>query len=94
VRIVLELADLQDIEVGDVLVTPMTRPEYGVALDRAGAFVTDEGGRNCHAAIIAREMGKPCVIATHTGTSTLRDGMLVRVDGAAGTVAVLEANAA
>jgi pyruvate,water dikinase len=51
--------------------------------------VTDEGGRNCHAAIIAREMRKPCVIATQVATSVLRDGMVVTVEGETGTVTVV-----
>ena len=93
VRIVRSLDDLRHVDAGDVLVTPMTRPEYGVALDRAAAFVTDEGGLQCHAAIIAREMKKPCVIATTNATSVLREGMTVAIDGLKGTVEVTAASA-
>jgi len=60
----------------------------GVALDRAAAFVTDEGGRMAHAAIIAREMGKPCVIGTGEATRLLKDGMGVTVDGDNGIVTI------
>ena len=67
----------------------MTRPEMGAALDRAAAYITDEGGLMCHAAIIAREMHKPCVIGTGHATELLHDGMLVTVDGSNGTVRVL-----
>lgn len=77
------------IEPGDVLVTRMTRPEFGVALERAAAFVTDEGGLLSHAAIIAREMGKPCVTATERATTVLERKM-VSVDGNSGVVKVTE----
>jgi pyruvate,water dikinase len=56
----------------------------------AGALVIDIGGAMSHGAIVARELGIPCVINTQTGTSTLRTGDRLRVDGAAGTVEVLE----
>ena len=88
VRIILDLSDIGNLEPGDVLVTTMTRPEMGVALDRAGAFVTDQGGRMSHAAIIAREMKKPCVIGTEKATAVLKDGMTVTVDGDTGTVTI------
>lgn len=74
---------------GDVLVTRMTRPEYGPALQRAAAFVTDEGGLLSHAAIISREQGKPCVTATGNATQVLRNGDLVRVDGANGIIELI-----
>lgn len=89
VRVLLDLADIDRLEPGDVLVTTMTRPEMGAALDRAAAFVTDEGGRMAHAAIIAREMRKPCVTATEIATQVLCDGDVVEVDGGAGTVTVV-----
>lgn len=89
VRILTDLAQIHDLESGDVLVTTMTRPEMGAALDRASAFVTDEGGLMCHAAIISREMKKPCVIGTGDASTRLRNGMTVTVDGDAGTVTVL-----
>lgn len=90
VRIINDLADIQILESGDILVTSMTRPEMGVALDRAAAFVTDEGGRMCHAAIISREMRKPCVTGTGSATLMLRDGMHVLVDGTEGTVRITD----
>lgn len=88
VRIIGSLDDVAALEPGDVLVTAMTRPEMGVALDRASAFVTDEGGRMCHAAIIAREMKKPCVIGTGNATAVLRNGSHVTVSGDDGTIVV------
>lgn len=90
VIVVHDLSDTDRLMPGDVLVTDMTRPEMGVALDRAVAFVTDEGGLMSHAAIIAREMGKPCVIATGNASHRLLDGMIVKVDGDVGLVTVEE----
>jgi phosphohistidine swiveling domain-containing protein len=88
VRLLLDLADVSLLEPGEILVTTMTRPEMGVALDRAAAFVTDQGGRMAHAAIIAREMGKPCVIGTDEATAVLHNGMSVTVDGDLGIVII------
>ncbi|MER5390240.1 phosphoenolpyruvate synthase [Saccharopolyspora sp. NPDC002686] len=72
---------------GEVLVAPMTAPDWLPAIRKAAALVTDSGGMTCHAAIVARELGLPCVVGTRTATRTLRDGMQVTVDGANGTVA-------
>ena len=59
----------------------MTRPDFLIAMEKAAAFVTDEGGLLCHAAIIAREMKKPCIIGTKNATKAFDDGDLVEVDG-------------
>jgi phosphohistidine swiveling domain-containing protein len=91
VRLLDRASDIASLQSGDVLVTTMTRPEMGAALDRAVAFVTDEGGRMCHAAIISREMKKPCVTGTGTATRLLLDGMTVVVDGTEGTVTIVDA---
>jgi phosphohistidine swiveling domain-containing protein len=71
---------------GDILVTSMTRPEFLPLMSRAGAFITDEGGISCHAAIVAREMNKPCIIATKNATRILKDGDLVRIDANKGII--------
>lgn len=76
----------------EILVTPMTRPDMGAALDQALAYVTDEGGRLSHAAIVSREKHKPCVTATGNATHVLRPGMLIEVNGDEGTVTVLDAS--
>jgi phosphoenolpyruvate synthase/pyruvate phosphate dikinase len=94
VRVITSVDQIASVQSGDILVTTMTRPEMGVALDRANAFITDEGGRMCHAAIIAREMKKPCVIGTGNATAVLKDGMRVTVCGDDGTVAIEDASAA
>jgi pyruvate,water dikinase len=62
-------------------------------MEKAAGFVTDEGGITCHAAIIAREMKKPCVIATKFATRVLKDGDLVEVDADNGVVRILEKKA-
>ncbi len=71
---------------GEVLVAPMTNPDWLPTLTRAAAVVTDSGGMTCHAAIVARELGVPCVVGTRTATTTLVDGTVVTVDGSAGEV--------
>ncbi|MCQ2053339.1 MAG: phosphoenolpyruvate synthase [archaeon] len=71
---------------GDVLVTKMTMPDMVPAMGRAVAIITDEGGMTCHAAIISRELGTPCIVGTSNATSTLKNGMMVTVDGTTGTV--------
>jgi pyruvate,water dikinase len=71
---------------GDVVVAPMTNPDWVPAIRRSSALVTDGGGITCHGAIVARELGVPCVVATRVGTTVLRDGEVVTVDGAGGVV--------
>lgn len=71
---------------GEILVAALTNPDWLPTIRRAAALVTDSGGMTCHAAIVARELGVPCVVGTGTATSALRDGQLVTVDGAAGEV--------
>lgn len=66
---------------GDVLVTTMTMPDMVPAMGRSVAIVTDEGGMTCHAAIISRELGTPCVVGTGEATSLLKNGDVVTVDG-------------
>jgi phosphohistidine swiveling domain-containing protein len=71
---------------GDVLVTTMTHPEFLSVMKQASAIVTDEGGITCHAAIVARELGKPCIIGTKIGTKVFKDGDMVEVDAERGVV--------
>jgi pyruvate, water dikinase len=71
---------------GEVLVAAMTSPDWVPAMRRAAALVTDGGGITCHAAIVSRELRIPCVVGTRVATTVLRDGEMVTVDGAAGTV--------
>ncbi len=79
VRIVHSLNDMDQVQAGDVLVTDMTDPNWEPVMKRASAIVTNRGGRTCHAAIIARELGIPAVVGCGDATETLKDGALVTV---------------
>ncbi|MBU1083374.1 hypothetical protein KKE14_02980 [Patescibacteria group bacterium] len=90
VCLVITREDLDKVTSENVLVTAMTMPAYLPAMKKAVAFVTDEGGITCHAAIIAREMNKPCIIGTRVATKVLKDGDLVEVDADNGKVKILK----
>jgi len=84
VRIVHNISEMDKVQVGDVLVTDMTDPNWEPVMKRASAIVTNRGGRTCHAAIIARELGIPAVVGCGHATEVLKDGMLVTVSCAEG----------
>lgn len=84
--IVFEPREFERVHEGDILFTMMTRPEFLPVMHRAAAFVCDEGGLTSHAAIVAREMKKPCVVGTRVGTRTFKDGDMVEVDATTGIV--------
>ena len=86
VRIIASLAEADRLGEGDVLVAHMTAPDWVPLMRRAAAIVTDSGGMTCHAAIVSRELGIPCVVGTGQATSKLRDGELVTVDATHGAV--------
>ncbi|MCH7342173.1 phosphoenolpyruvate synthase [Pelomonas sp. CA6] len=79
VRLVHSIAEMERVQPGDVLVTDMTDPNWEPVMKRASAIVTNRGGRTCHAAIIARELGIPAVVGCGDATETLKDGQLVTV---------------
>jgi phosphoenolpyruvate synthase/pyruvate phosphate dikinase len=81
--------DIEKVKKGDVLVAVMTFPHFISAMEKASAFVTDEGGITCHAAIVSREMKKPCVTATKIATKVFKDGDLVEVDANGGIIKLL-----
>ncbi len=83
-RVVRSVADLGQLEQGEVLVTEMTDPDWEPVMQRAAAIVTDRGGRTCHAAIVSRELGLPAVVGTGDGTSRIPDGEPVTVSCAEG----------
>jgi pyruvate,water dikinase len=87
--VVLDPADPGDLQDGDILVCRTTDPSWASLFFLVSACVIDIGGAMSHGAIVARELGLPCVINTRTGTRVLRTGDRIRVDGAAGTVTVL-----
>ncbi|MFH0829453.1 MAG: PEP-utilizing enzyme [Candidatus Kerfeldbacteria bacterium] len=90
VRIVMVPEDCKKIRKGDILVSNMTHTDYLAGMARAGAVVTDEGGISCHAAIISRELNKPCVIGTKIATEVFRDSDRVEVDANHGIVRLLK----
>ncbi|WP_295378912.1 phosphoenolpyruvate synthase [uncultured Pseudacidovorax sp.] len=84
VRLVHSISEMDKVQAGDVLVTDMTDPNWEPVMKRASAIVTNRGGRTCHAAIIARELGIPAVVGCGDATSLLKDGTLVTVSCAEG----------
>ncbi len=84
VRLLKSIDEMARVQVGDVLVTDMTDPDWEPVMKRASAIVTNRGGRTCHAAIIARELGIPAVVGCGDATSVLKDGQLVTVSCAEG----------
>ena len=91
VKIVRKSKDLRKVQEGDILVAPMTNPDFMPAIRRCAAIVTDQGGITCHAAIVARELKIPCICGTQIATQVLKDGDLVAVDANRGTVRILKA---
>lgn len=90
VKVVESVHEIGKVEKGDILVAVMTRPDYIPAMEKAAAFVTDEGGLTCHAAIVARELGVPCIVGTKNATKVLKDGMLVEINANHGWVKILK----
>jgi len=86
VRVVHSPEDLAEVREGDVLVADMTDPDWVPVLRRSAAIVTNRGGRTCHAAIVSRELGVPCIVATGHGTDVLKDGVVVTVSCTSGSV--------
>ena len=84
VRIVHNISEMDTVQAGDILVTDMTDPNWEPVMKRASAIVTNRGGRTCHAAIIARELGIPAVVGCGHATDVLKNGMLVTVSCAEG----------
>jgi pyruvate,water dikinase len=85
-RVVRTLEEGRALEPGEVLVAPLTAPDWVPVMRRAAALVTDGGGITCHAAIVSRELGVPCVVGTRNATTVLRSGQVVTVDGSTGEV--------
>ncbi len=86
VKIVKSATEIGKVKQGDILVAVMTRPDYVVAMKKAAAIVTNEGGITSHAAIVSRELGIPCIIGTKIATEVLKDGDLVEVNANHGWV--------
>lgn len=86
VKVLYSAKEIDKIKKGDVLVAKMTSPDFVPAMKKAAAIVTDEGGMTCHAAIVSRELGVPCIVGTNTATQTLTDGQTVTVDAKRGII--------
>ncbi len=78
--------EIDKVKQGDVLVAPQTNPDYVPAMKKAGAIITDKGGRTSHAAIVSRELGIPAVVGTEEATKKLKNGMVVTVNGSTGEI--------
>ena len=85
-RLIQQPSEIDRVLVGDVLVAGMTTPDFVPAMKRAAAIVTDRGGRTCHAAIVSRELGIPCVVGTGNATKVLKQEQIITVDGSVGKV--------
>jgi pyruvate,water dikinase len=86
VKVLKSPKEINKVTSGDVLIAPMTSPDYVPAMKKASAIVTDEGGQTSHAAIVSRELGIPCVVGSKEATKILKDGDVVTVDGGKGEV--------
>jgi len=86
VHLVFNIEQALRLESGSVLVTPMTNPDMVVAMRKSAAIVTDVGGIICHAAIVSRELGLPCVVGTATATTTFEGGEPITVNGSTGSI--------
>ena len=89
-RVIQSARDVGKVKTGDIIIAVMTRPDYIVGLKKAAAIVTNEGGITCHAAIVARELGIPCIIGTKIATEVFKDGDLVEVNANHGVVTRLK----
>jgi len=89
IQIVLDPKDADHFREGSILVAPMTTPEYVFIMKRAAAMITDAGGLTSHAAIVSRELGKPCIVGTKIATKVLKDGDMVEVDADHGIIRLL-----
>lgn len=90
VKIVYSEEDLQKVTKGDIIVSTMTVPTYIGAMKIAGGIVTDEGGTVCHAALISRELKKPCIVGTGRATLVFKDNMLVELDANTGKIYLIK----
>ncbi len=79
-RVILDISGIHSFQPGEVLVTTMTDPDWEPIMKKASAIVTDKGGRTCHAAIVSRELGIPCIVGTEVATKVIKDGSEITVD--------------
>ena len=89
-KVVLSIAEIDNVKEGDILVTTMTSPDYVIGMKKAGAIVTEVGGMLSHAAIVARELRKPCIVGTEIATKVIHDGDIVELHCGKGTVRIIK----
>ena len=89
-KVIYQEDQMGKIKKGDILISPMTTPNFLPAIKKASAIVTDEGGITCHAAIVSRELKIPCIIGTNNATIILKDGDLIEIDAEKGIVKILK----
>ncbi|OIO25506.1 hypothetical protein AUJ14_04020 [Candidatus Micrarchaeota archaeon CG1_02_55_22] len=92
VRLVKDANDTPRFRPGEILVTHLTNPSMIMMMARAAGIITDVGGVTSHPAIVSREFGIPCVVATRRATEILSDGMQVKIDGTTGEVFLVDNN--
>ena len=86
VRNIKDISEIDRVKEGDILVTVMTNPDMVPAMRKAAAVVTDDGGRTCHAAIVSRELGIPCIVGAKNASQVLVEGLEITVDASRGVV--------
>jgi len=86
VNVIKDVKDIHSFKKGEVLVTDMTDPDWEPIMKIASAIITNRGGRTCHAAIISRELGIPCVVGTKEGTEVIKSGQIVTTNCADGDI--------
>ena len=84
--------DISNVNIGDIIISTMTLPNYIAAMEKAKGFITDEGGITCHAAILSREFNVPCIVGTINATKVIKDNDLIELDANNGIVRILERN--
>lgn len=89
-RLIKTASEIKNIRKGEILVTGMTTPDYLIAMKKAAAIITDEGGMTCHAAIVSRELGIPCIVGTQNATQALHTGDLVELHAVNGLVKIIK----
>ena len=82
--------DISNVNIGDIIISTMTLPNYIAAMEKARGFITDEGGITCHAAILSREFNVPCIVGTINATKIIKDNDLIELDANNGIVRIIE----
>ena len=89
-KVTMNVSEAKNLKKGEILITSMTTPDFVTAMKRAAAIVTNEGGILCHAAVVSREFGIPCVVGTKIATKAIRTGDFIEVDGNKGIIRILK----